>query len=220
MLSWLYACVCVLSHSPSALLSSNVVSAAAEWDWSERLPGMGCKYTSSLKVEVLSMIYGKYYLQGIATSAKLNDITSGVAQNINQLCQCGLRAEGITEQAFQCFENSEQQVTFRARLHGTGQASSSQLIAHLQSFVAQADFTIAVQGLRLDVDSSCSIVINSFGDPQCTITTTSDSTAAIIGGVVAVVIAMALAVTVVTLAIGVLVTKSRKGKLAIDQNVG
>ena len=28
----------------SALLSSNVVSAAAEWYWSEGLSGMGCKY--------------------------------------------------------------------------------------------------------------------------------------------------------------------------------
>ena len=107
---------------------------------------MGSKYIV-LKVEVLSMIYSKCYLQGIATSAKLNDIINGVVQDINQLCQCGLSAERITESAFQCFENSEQQVTFRARLRGTGQASSSQLIAHLQTFVAQADSTIAVQGL-------------------------------------------------------------------------
>ena len=62
--------------------------------------------TLSLKVEVLSMIYSKYYLQCIATSAKLNDIVDGVVQNINQLCQCGLSAERITE------STSEQQVTF------------------------------------------------------------------------------------------------------------
>ena len=124
---------------------------------------MGSKY-NVLKVKVLSMIYSKRYLQGIATSAKLNDIINGVVQDINQLCQCGLSAERITESAFQCFENSEQ-VTFRARLRGTGQASSSQLIAHLQTFVAQADSTIAVQGVHLDVDGSCSIVVNSFGDP-------------------------------------------------------
>ena len=43
------------------------------------------------------MIYSKYYLQGIATSAKLNDIINGVVQDINQLCQCGLSAERITE---------------------------------------------------------------------------------------------------------------------------
>ena len=188
--------------------------------------------TLSLKLEVLSMIYSKYYLQGIATSAKLNDIVDGVVQNINQLCQCGLSAERITESA------SEQQVTFWARLHGSGQASSSQLIAHLQPFVAQADSTIAVQGLRLGVDGSCSIVINSFGDPQCTtaspsvtipmttsdsmatMTPQSDNTAAIIGGVVAVVIAVTLAATVAIIAIVAFVTKSRKRQFTIHQNVG
>ena len=194
--------------------------------------------TLSLKLKVLSMIYSKYYLQGIATSAKLNDIINGVIQDINQQCQCGLSTERITESAFQCFENSVQQVTFRARLRGTGQASSSQLIAHLQTFVAQPDSTIAVQGLRLDVDGSCSIVINSFRDPQCTtaspsvitpmttsdsmatMTPQSDNTAAIIGGVVAVVIAMTLAATLAIIAIVAFVTKSRKRQFTIHQNVG
>ena len=37
-------CTCMCSYSSSALLSSNVVSVATEWDWSERLSGMGCKY--------------------------------------------------------------------------------------------------------------------------------------------------------------------------------
>ena len=47
----------MLSHSPSALLSSNVVSAAAEWDWSERLPGMGCKYNFLIiRLKLLGMI--------------------------------------------------------------------------------------------------------------------------------------------------------------------
>ena len=49
----LHTCMC----SWSALLSSNVVSAAAEWDWSERLSGMGCKYKFLIiKVKLLSMI--------------------------------------------------------------------------------------------------------------------------------------------------------------------
>ena len=118
------------------------------------------------------------YLQGVATSEKLRDITNAVVQNINQLCQCGVSVEYITESAFQCFPNSEQQVTFRARLHGTALVTSSQLIAYLGTFVFQTDSTIAVQGLHLDVDSSCSIAINTFADPGCpaTTTTTSEST--------------------------------------------
>ena len=149
-----------------------------------------------------------------------------MVQNINQLCQCGLSVEYITESAFQCFSNSEQQVTFRARLHGTAQVTSSQLIAYLGTSVFQTDSTIAVQGLRLDVDSSCSIAINTFGDSQCATTTTSDSTtteaaqpdntAATIGGVVAVIVIAVVAVTVIIIAVSVI--KSRRASLSLYQD--
>ena len=183
------------------------------------------------------------YLQGIDRNAKLNDITNAVVQIINQHCQCGLSAECITEDAFQCFENSEQQVTFRARLCGTAQTNTSLLLAHLETFVSQTDSTIAVQGVRLDVDSSCSVVINSFGDPQCTITTTTDSTAvspsvttpmttsdstttmaaqsdtaAIVGGAVAVIVVVA--VTIIIIAIAAMITRSRRAKFSVPQDVG
>ena len=157
-------------------------------------------------------------MQSIATNAKLNDITHGVVQIINQRCQCGLSAECITEGAFQCFDDSEQQqVTFRARLHGTAQVTSSQLLAYLESFASRADSTIAVQGLRLDVDRSCPIVINSFGDPQCSAATTAENTAAIIGAVVAVIIVVAVTVTIITIA--AFVTKGRRAKFSVHQDV-
>ena len=184
----------------------------------------------------------EYHLQGIDRNAKLNDITNAVVQIINQRCQCGLSAECITEGAFQCFENSDQQVTFRARLCGTAQTNTSLLLAHLETFVSQTDSTIAVQGVRLDVDSSCSVVINSFGDPQCTITTTSDrtaaspsvttlmttsdstttmaaqsdNTAAIIGAVIAVIVVVA--VTIIIIAIAAMITRSRRGKYSVPQD--
>ena len=167
------------------------------------------------------------YLQGVATNEKLTDIANAVVQNINQLCQCGLSAEYITESAFQCFENSEQQVTFRARLHGTAEVTSSQLIAYLGTFISQTHSTIAVQGLRLDVDSSCSIAINTFGDPGCATTTSTsesttteaalpDNTAATIGGVVAVIVIAVVAVTVVIITIAVI--KSRRASLSLYQD--
>ena len=148
-----------------------------------------------------------------------------MVQNINQRCQCGLSAECITEGAFQCSENSELQVTFRARLCGIAQTNMSLLLAHLETFVTQTDSTIAVQGVRLDVDSSCSVAINSFGDPQCTLTTTSDSTttvtaqpgtAAIVGGVVAVIVVVAVTI----IAIAAMITRSRRAKFFVHQDVG
>ena len=168
-----------------------------------------------------------FCLQGIDRNVKLNDVTNAVVQSINQHCQCGLTAECITESAFQCFENSERQVTFRARLCGIAQTNTSLLLAYLEIFVAQTDSTIAVQGVRLDVDSSCSVIINSFGDPQCTMTTASDSTtvaaqsdntAAIIGGVVAVIVVIIVAVTVIIIAF--LITRSRRAKFSVPQDVG
>ena len=156
-------------------------------------------------------------MQGMATNAKLNDITHGVVQIINQVCQCQLSTECITDGAFQCFENSEQQqVTFRAKLHGTAQVTSSQLLAYLESFAARADSTIAVQGLRLNVDRSCPIVINSFGDPQCSGATTAENTAAIIGGVVAVIIVVAVTVIIITIA--AFVTRSRRANFFVRQD--
>ena len=61
-------------------------------------------------------------------------------------------AECITDGAFQCFESSEQQVTFRGRLHGISKVTSSLLVACLETYFAEEDSTVAVQGVHLDVD--------------------------------------------------------------------
>ena len=151
-----------------------------------------------------------------------------MVQNINQHCQCGLSAECITEGAFQCFRNSDQQVTFRARLCGTAQTNNSLLLAYLETFVTQTDSTNAMQGVRLDVNSSCSVIINSFGDPQCTLTATTDSTTmtgqsdntvAIIGGVVAVIVVVAVTIIIMALIVA-FVTRSHRAKFSVNQDVG
>ena len=156
-------------------------------------------------------------MQGIARDTKLRNITNAVVRNINQLCQCGLSSDCITESTFQCFQNSEQQVTFRARLHGTTPPSISELLGHLRTFVSQTGSTIAVQGVSLDVDSSCPVAINTFNDPGCLPPTIapSDNTAAIIGGVVAVVVVMA----VVIIVFAILVANHHRTKLSTHQDV-
>ena len=105
-----------------------------------------------------------------------HDIANAVVQNINQLCQCGLSAECITESAFQCFANSEQQMTFRARLHGAAQVISSQLTEYLGTFVFRTD---SMHHCCARFASGCGQqLFHTFGDSQCTpSTTTSDSTA-------------------------------------------
>ena len=174
-------------------------------------------------------------------NAKRSDIIAAVVQNTESLCQCGFDAEHITEDAFQCFPNSDRQVTFRARLRETTHATSIQLIEDTQQWV-NTEIPVAVQGVRVNIDI-CPVAITSFQDPQCpeatqptfdttqtnsTMLTTSNSTTtetallyttvAIVGGVVAVMIVLILAMTFIVIA--VLVTKNRKNKYSIDQDVG
>ena len=169
-----------------------------------------------------------------------------MVQNTVRLCQCGFNAEYITDYAFQCFPNSDQQVTFRARLHETVHATSVQLIQDIEVWINRG-MSIAVQGVRINIDT-CPVVISSFEDPQCldemsqpttpseimpstSMEATSDSTttgtavlentdntAAIVGGVVAVIMGLILAVTVIVIV--VLVTKNHKYKYSTDQDVG
>ena len=160
-------------------------------------------------------------------------------RNTERLCQCGFNAEHITDYAFQCFQNSNQQVTFRARLHEIVHATSVQLIQGVEVWV-NTGTSIAVQGVRMNIDI-CPVAISSFEDPQCpdkmsqpttpsemttsdstttetALLDTTDNTAAIVGGVVAVMIVLISAVTII--AIAVLVTKNRKYKYPTDQDVG
>ena len=92
-----------------------------------------------------------------------------MVQNTERVCQCGFNAEYITEFAFQCFPNINQQVTFRARLHGTAHATSVQLIEDIQQWVNRV-IPVAVQGIRVNIDT-CPVAITSFGDAQCPETT-------------------------------------------------
>ena len=148
-----------------------------------------------------------------------------MVQNAEGLCQCGFNAERISDYAFQCFSDSDQRVTFRARLHETAHATSVQLIHDIEQWV-NTRTSIAVQGLRISIDI-CPVVISSFEDSQCPdemsqpttpseMTTSDSTTAAIVGGVVAVMIV--LAVTIIVIAI--LVTKNRKYKYPTDQDLG
>ena len=141
-------------------------------------------------------------------------MTTTVQENAENICQCGFSLQHISDSAFECFSNPDE-VTFRARLQGTAQASSSQLVNYIEQW-STTDVTIAVQGLRLRVDSSCSIAISSFSDPECETEqqqqpTSGSNLPAIIGGAVAGVVA--LIVTVLGVGLVVIIIKRRSATI-------
>ena len=144
-------------------------------------------------------------------------MTTAVQENTENICQCGFSLQHISDSTFECSSNPDE-VTFRARLHGTAQASSSQLVNFIEQWSTR-DVTIAVRGLRLRVDSSCSIVISSFSDPECETERqqpTSDSNLpAIIGGGVAG--GVALIVTMLTVGLVVIMIKRHSTIIHLKQ---
>ena len=140
-------------------------------------------------------------------------MTTTVQESAENICQCGFSLQHISDSAFECFSNPDE-VTFRARLQGTAQASSTKLVNYIEQW-STTDVTIGVQGLRLRVDSSCSIAISSFSDPECETErqqpTSDSSLPAILGGGVAG--GVALVVTVLGVGLVVIIIKRRSATI-------
>ena len=82
--------------------------------------------------------------------SKLEDIALAVLENTQELCQCGFVRDRISGEVFRCFPSSPQAVTYRAVLHGTASATSSQLISHIKQWTAEAGAAITVQRIICD----------------------------------------------------------------------
>ena len=117
-----------------------------------------------------NLIYG--FQQVDNASGKIDDIVATVAINVEQRCQCGFTPDQITSSAFRCFPDSPQAVTYRAVLHGTANASSSDIISHIEEWVSE-DAAISVQNDLINVDTNCDIEIFSDNDSECSGSTAS-----------------------------------------------
>ena len=123
-------------------------------------------------------------MQNEDANAKVEAVSAAIISNINQYCQCGLSHDKITDGVFHCFSSSPQAVTFRAILHGTTKASSSEIISLIKEWISN-DITIPVQSVLINVDSRCTPIISSFDDGECQLKSKqprNDNVSAIIDG--------------------------------------
>ena len=148
----------------------------------------------------------------------MKDFTDAILNQLTASCaECGITNDIIDMQSFRCFPDSPSHVTYRARLQGTSETDSGSLISLIEKWVSNgAD--IIVTGLIMTVDTKCSVQISSFGEEECseiaiphsTPPSTVDSTlnpdpstgntvspGAIIGGIVAVILIIAITVSIV-----------------------
>ena len=136
-------------------------------------------------------------------------------EQLSSSCQCANMSYTISEASFACFNDSPTHVTYRARLTGTLTVSTASLLSILEAWVSSRP-VIFVQSVLMRVDSQCSVVISSFKEKECFTrepsTMSGDNTAAIIGGVVAVIV---LIVFVLVGIIAAVLFRSRRGSMSI-----
>ena len=97
---------------------------------------------------------------------RLSDVHDEVLLEIDNRCQCGLTGQHLSVGEFQCLGNSNE-ATYRARLNGTADANSSELIMIIEEWISGAA-SIVVGGVRFAVDGECfPVEIASFVDPEC-----------------------------------------------------
>ena len=147
---------------------------------------------------------------------KLEIITSAVLEQLTIMCAvCGITSDIIDTPSFACFPESPTSVTYRARLEGTSETDSGSLISLIEEWVS-GGAGIIMTGVLVTVDSECSVAISSLGEGECTPSTT-DNTAAIIGGsVVAVILIIAITFAVVAI-IMTLILKNRCGNVSMSK---
>ena len=146
---------------------------------------------------------------------KLEIITSAVLEQLTIMCtECGITSDIIDTPSFACFPESPTSVTYRARLLGTSETDSGSLISLIEEWVS-GGAGIIMTGVLVTVDSKCSVAISSLGEGECQPSTT-DNTAAIIGGVVAVILIIAITFAVVAI-IMTLILKNRCGNVSMSK---
>ena len=86
--------------------------------------------------------------------------------NVEERCQCGFTVTNILKPTFRCFVESEDAVTYRAEILGTGVASAADITSHIQDWITQGAL-ITFYFVLIAVDSSCQVIVTSVLDPEC-----------------------------------------------------
>ena len=141
--------------------------------------------------------------------------------NIEQRCQCGFTVMNILEPNFLCFSESEDAVTYRAEIIGSGVDSPTDIVTHIQNWLAPG-LRVQFGIILIAVDGSCQVVVASVRDPECTKPAESFQPS-VLGGVLGVVLTFRLFVIIVIITLIVCCWKRKRlGHLEItrDRYVG
>ena len=130
----------------------------------------------------------------------MEDITNAILKELTASCtECGITNDIINTQSFACFPESPTYVTYFAKLEGTSKTDSGSLISLIEEWVS-GGVSIIVTGILMTVDPECSVAVSSLSEGECFPAQLPKNNGAIIGGVVAVILIVSVALTVIAVA--------------------
>ena len=119
------------------------------------------------KLRIMCIELNGSILQTSSLEQKLEDISGAVVKQLIVLCtRCDVATDNIDEEAFHCFPESPTHVTYRARLGGTLETNSSELVSLLEKWVRGGP-SVTVNKVIMTVDPKCSVVISSLSEEEC-----------------------------------------------------
>ena len=125
-------------------------------------------------------------------------------REVNQLCQCGVEVDQITNAVIRCFPESPAGITFRARISQTPLVLIPQLMELLAEMVSDEPlFIIRKQNLR--VQKRCrDIVISSFEEEECVLLAPEDTNGTLPSALLFVGSIIGVAIIIVVVIIGII----------------
>ena len=111
-------------------------------------------------------ILNVYTTQADDGRQKLDTLTAALSMNIEERCQCGFTVMNILQPKFLCFAESQDAVTYRTEIIGTGVVSPTGIATHIHNWIASGS-RVTFDFILIAVDSSCQVLVTTILDPEC-----------------------------------------------------
>lgn len=106
------------------------------------------------------------------TLEKIQSTSQQIASKLKRDCQCVIESAYITAAQFSCDQETTH-VIYRARISSTPDVSNVDLLGLLQEWVTSGSASVTLDHIHLDVDASCTVIIDSLSDPLCPFSATT-----------------------------------------------
>ena len=146
--------------------------------------------------------------QGSDSTNNLQLITNEISEHVEMICSCQFTADNIVEEEFSsCRASAENTIVYRAEVRlqvPVLEMDVNDIVEIISSWVQTAP-SFVVNGLRIRIDPSCPIVLESYDEEDCFVMSTTTSSSSVQGPSVGIIVGATVAAVVIIILIVVII---------------